>query len=308
MAAQGKGFMGKIPIGTTIGYAYGFTFGHLGQIIAQIWLPMLVVTAGGYFGAAPYYESFSRAAAENNPAAIGQAFTLLLLFAFVSLIFYAMIYVAVTRLALGETRPVNFIHFSLGVAEWRMCGAVLGLIFALFVIAAVVVLAAGLVAGLIGGLAKGLGVGLAKTTAVGIGGAIMLIVYAALIYIAVRLSFLVAPVTVAEERISLVRGWQLSRGNFWRMAAVLAVTLLPVALLMVGLEYAIVGGNAVTPKEAGDLAAVASRMQQMKSHLPMISGLGFVLSPFMFGLTLGASAFAYRTLVPPPENWTGQAG
>ena len=301
--------MGKIPVGTTIGYAYGFTFGHLGQIIAQIWLPMLVVTAGGYFGAAPYYERFSRAAAENNPAAIGQAFTLLLLFAFVSLIFYAMIYVAVTRLALGETRPVNFIHFSLGVAEWRMCGAVLGLIFALFVIAAaVVVLAAGLVAGLIGGLAKGLGVGLAKTAAVGIGGAIMLIVYAALIYIAVRLSFLVAPVTVAEERISLVRGWQLSRGNFWRMAAVLAATLLPVALLMVGLEYAIVGGNVLVPKEAGDLAAVASRMQQMKSHLPMISGLGFVLSPFMFGLTLGASAFAYRTLVPPPENWTGQAG
>jgi hypothetical protein len=41
-------------------------------------------------------------------------------------------------------------------------------------------------------------------------------------------------------------------------------------------------------------------MERMRPHLPVLYGLSFVLSPFLFGLMLSASAFAYRTLSPPP--------
>jgi hypothetical protein len=304
--------MAKVPVGKTIAFSYGFTFGNIGAIIGQIWLPMLLLTLGGFFVISPYYESFSQAAAQDNSALVEQAAGTLLIYSLVALILYAMIYVSLTRQALGLTHGSAFFRFSLGAAEWRMYGAILALAFAMLVITLLIVLAAALLgsvatavlgaAGMapeVASMAKGATPKVVSPAVTAVGALISAFILCATIYVFVRLYFVLAPVTVAEEQISLGRGWQLTAKNFWRIFLVLLATAGPVFLLVMIAQAAIVGPDAMMSSDTG-FAATAARMEKMRPHLPMLYGLSFVLSPFLFGLLLGASAFAYRTLVPPP--------
>ncbi|HEY4125449.1 MAG TPA: hypothetical protein VGM36_12600 [Rhizomicrobium sp.] len=305
--------MAKVPVGKTIAFSYSFTFGNIGAIIGQIWLPMLLLTLGGYFVVTPYYSSFSQAVAENNTALVGQAAVTLMFYSLVSLIFYAMIYVALTRAALGQTQNHSIFHFSLGVAEWRMYGAILALALALVILLIVIVLAAGLLGGIataalgaagmapeMAQAAKGIAPKVVSAPVAAVGALITLFIVCAAAYVFVRLSFVLAPVTVVEEQISLGRGWQLTAKNFWRMFVILLATLGPVFVLMAICEAIVLGPDALMPHGTGSFADTAAEMEKMRPHLPVLYGLSFVVSPFLFGLMLGASAFAYRALVPPP--------
>jgi hypothetical protein len=127
-----------------------------------------------------------------------------------------------------------------------------------------------------------------------------LFIVCAATYVFVRLFFVLAPVTVAEEQVNLGRGWQLTAKNFWRLFAILLATVGPVFVLIMICEAFVLGPDSVMPHSDGSFAATAARMDQMRPHLPVLYGLSFVFSPFLFGLVLGASAFAYRALVPPP--------
>src|SRR6185437_14836845 len=67
-------------------------------------------------------------------ALVQQAAVTLLFYMLVALIFYAMIYVSLTRQALGLTHGSSFLRFSLGAAELRMYGAILALTLAMVVL------------------------------------------------------------------------------------------------------------------------------------------------------------------------------
>lgn len=296
--------MAKVPVRKTILFSYGFTFGNIGAIIGQIWLPVLLLTLGSYYVLSPYYETMSRALAEDNAALMGQASVGMLFYLVASLILYAMIYVAVTRTALGLAPRKAFLHLSLGVAEWRMYGALLafGLVMALLLL--MISLGAGLIGGIvlgIFGVTAGSSAAAVSTNPVvaSVGGMISLIIVCATLYVFVRLYVLLAPVTVAEERISLGRGWQLTAQNFWRLFAVLLAVLGPVMLVIALCEVALLGPEAMIPNSAATAAQTAERMETMRSQLPLLHVLSFVFSPLLFGLQLAASAFVYRTLVPP---------
>lgn len=293
--------MAKVPVGKTIAFSYLFTFGRIGTIIGKIWLPMLLLTLGSYFVISPYYESFSLAVAQDNTAVVEQAAGTLFLYLLVSLIFYAMIYVALTREALGLSQSHSFFHFSLGTAEWRMYGAILAFAFVFLLISLLVFLGAFFLGGVLSAaLGGGVKAGEPNPTAVLIGRLVFLGIICVLAYIFVRLFSLLAPVTVAEEQISLGRGWQLTAKNFWRLVVVIVATLGPVLLVGAVCEALIIGEDVVPAHADPSFADMAARMEQMRPHLPAIYGLYFVLSPFLYGLMLGASAFAYRTLVPGP--------
>ncbi len=305
--------MAKVPVGKTIAFSYSFTFGNIGTIIGQIWLPMLLLTLGSYFVLSPYYESFSRAVAEDNTALVGQASVTLFFYSLVSLIFYAMIYVALTRHALGQAPNHSIFHFSLGPAEWRMYGAMLALVFAMIILLVLILLGAFLAGALATGVlgaagmapevaqaAKGVMPKVASAPVAAVGSLISLFIIGAATYVFVRLFFVLAPVTVAEEQINLGRGWQLTAKNFWRLFAILLATVGPVFVLIMICEAFVLGPDSVMPHSDGSFAATAARMDQMRPHLPVLYGLSFVFSPFLFGLVSGASAFAYRALVPPP--------
>ncbi len=288
--------MSKIPVLQTIRYAYGFTFGHLGTIIGLVWIPMVLVTAMGFFVTNRYVETFSAAIAQDDAAMAGQAGLLVIGYSIIGLLLYSMMYVAVTRQALGLRNAAAVAHFELGSPVWRMFGALLAVIFIVGIFYLVIFLTT------FGGFAAIKGMEKTPATA-GLALGLLLFLLAglcALLFVAVRLVFLLPPVVVAEGRMSVTRGWELSRGNFWRIILIWAATLLPVLLVVFGAELAIMGPDyffsGLNP--AASLTEQAGRMQEMGRHLPLLYGVSFLLSPFMTGLTLGASAFAYRALVP----------
>ena len=122
----------------------------------------------------------------------------------------------------------------------------------------------------------------------------------ALIYTAVRLGFLIAPVTVAEQHVSLTRGWTLMKGNFWRSFVVILSVVVPYLLIVYAIIVAMVGPTHLFAPFPTNPDAVAQDMEvrfaPLKAHMPLYIGLTLIIAPFGIGLNLGAAAAAYRTL------------
>jgi hypothetical protein len=112
-----------------------------------------------------------------------------------------------------------------------------------------------------------------------------------LIFITVRFAFLIVPVAVAEDKPALSRSWSLSAGNFWRMLAVMLGAVGPVVFFNYFLEVLLAA--LMMPHSVGGLAA----MLQQPGDLPLDAGLKFLVAPFITGLGVSASVFAYRALV-----------
>lgn len=296
--------MKKIPVLSSIRYAYGFTFGHLGTIIGLVWLPMVILAVAGYFVMSHYYGTFPAAVAEGNPAAIGQSAVIVLMWSLVSLLISAIMYTAITQHALGRRDKPAIVHLALGMTEIRVFGALIGF-------AAIIVLF------LIGyGVASGTAMALSVRTALAgvklAAGLFTLGLLLAMFYALVRLSFLLIPATVAEKKIGLARAWQLSRGNFWRIVAIGLAALGPITLVAFGAEVAILGPDfflhsAAAPvgDKAAQMHALAEQMRIASAHLPVLYGLSFLLAPFFMGLGLAPSAAAYLALTAPDRPDSG---
>ncbi len=227
--------MNTIPVGKTIAFAYQFTLENLGAIIGLIWLPTVAITVGGFFADTTYSATVNTAVQEGRSAAAGQAAISLLAWYLLSILLSAMAATAVTRQALGLRKGPAFISFSLGLPEFRVFGAMLSLIAVLlllllpylFTVSSMAVAAQG------GGASAPVLAFVAMVLALAGAGGIL--------FVLVRLSFLMLPATVAENAAGLARSWALTRGNFWRIVGVGACTLGPV-LLIIGLgEYFILG-------------------------------------------------------------------
>ncbi len=241
----------------------------------------------------------------------GRAALLLFGFLLVSVFFTAIIGVSVTRYAMTP-KPGNIIvYFGFGQAEFNyflalmaVMALMLAVCIAVVVVASTGVAAVGMVASSLGSAAG------SKAVLAAVLAASLLLALAMLVYVGVRLIFLVAPVTVAEGKIDLIRAWQLVRGNFWRALAVVVVTIGPIFIVSQIAFTAIVGPAYVADLVAvfaGQFQAAANgvspptqllqRLPDISSKTPLLLGLGFLLAPFTYGLMFSAPAFAYRALV-----------
>jgi len=261
----------KIPVGKTIAYAYQFTFGNLGVIIGLIWLPTVLSAVGSFFTQTFYYQDLLVAQTQANPSAAGPGLTSLLAWLIVAVLLSAIANVAVLQRAMGRQTGSPYYHFVLGPEEFRVFGAQIAF-YATMVLLSVALLIACL--GLLqtaaaGGSAAAIArpVLLVATLA---GGAFILFVYA-------RLSFLLLPATLIEERIGLARSWALSQGNFWRIAAIMLACWGPL-LLVVGIARVVIMGPDLYPGAGGNPADL--------------------VAPFLAGLTVAPALFAYRALQP----------
>src|ERR1700722_10353683 len=99
--------MHKLPVGRTILDAYRFAFGHLGTIIGLIWLPMVLATLLNFL---PELSGSVGDAPANSVAASTQILESLAILVLTQLL-YAIIYVAVTRQALGLRQGTAIVHF-----------------------------------------------------------------------------------------------------------------------------------------------------------------------------------------------------
>src|SRR5271170_1539954 len=109
----------KIPVWRTIGRGYGFAFGNLATIIGLIWLPTVVLLAGGYFTIAHYFTGVLTALASGNRYAAYAGAGYFYLYQIAALLFEAIITAPVMRQALGLRDKPASIHFALGLSELR---------------------------------------------------------------------------------------------------------------------------------------------------------------------------------------------
>jgi hypothetical protein len=278
--------MKKIPIVQTIKAAYGFVFTHLGTIIGLIWVPMVLVTVLGFFVEQRYYAAAADALASNNFTRLGPSVISLLCYFVAAILLYAVMYVPVMQLALGQRKDGALVHFALGPAEWRMFRALAGL--AAFLVLPVLITAFlfNTVTALVGGQIKSM------LTAGGLE-VLLALSYLAVVYIALRFVFLLPAVAVNEQGPVLPRAWILSGGNFWRILAIMLATLGPVAPVA---QIVLEGPSALIPSFANSAAMAAAQLHQISVNMPVSKGVDFLVAPLILGLAAGSSAAAMRAL------------
>lgn len=281
--------MRRISVVATIRDAYVFSLTHLGGVIGLIWVPMLLATVMGFFSSQRYYNDIIDAVAGGNMTAMGSSVLMMLGYLIAALLLYAIMLVAVVQLALGARAAPAVAHFTFGNLEWRMFRAFIGCIGLILVLAipAFVVADAAV---------SWAGARLPQTTAPFLLSGLLYVV----ILLAVPRFFALLPaLAVAETAPVLRRSWMLSAGNYWRLLAVMLAVLGPMFVLFIGLEIVLAQTNPVAGGGSQQEQLVASLMQA-RATLPMISGLGFLISPLLVGLLAGASVSAWRTLKDEP--------
>ncbi|MGD0144590.1 MAG: hypothetical protein ABSC92_15660 [Rhizomicrobium sp.] len=315
--------MDKIPVGRTIGQSYSFAFGRYLPLLGIVWLPVLLIGLFGYFILIPFYQSFPdliREMALNPhnprilPPEIYSTVRWIGLLDIVALLIFAMITVGITKEVLGLRQGPRFVYLSFGAAELRVVGSYFILLALLYAAMIAVAIVGGLLGALLYAVASGFVQGDSKSlSGWGVGAivALAVVVYCAAIYVMVRLSYLNVPVIVAERRIGILRSWELTKGNFWRVFVISLAIFIPFMVL----EFAALGiafGPALidfigTVHEAPATAAakLAMLMTSFLRFLPYMWAVGFLVAPVLYGLLISPAAFAYRALVPAaPEGGT----
>jgi hypothetical protein len=155
----------------------------------------------------------------------------------------------------------------------------------------------------------------AAATAAGIlgGAALVLFLYGVMIFLAVRMTFFIPPVVVAERKIDLARVWQLTHGNFWRIFIIGLALVIPLGLIVLAAVVALYGPTlfhvfdiftlithrAPQPVIQHQMEAwsVAIRVKGL-TLWPVWSVFQLIFGTFSYGLLYSASAFAYREIQP----------
>ena len=128
------------------------------------------------------------------------------------------------------------------------------------------------------------------------------VVVLGMILIAVRLVFLMPAVVVAENHVSLKRGYHLTYGNFWRIVGVVLAIVIPIALVQSVIQMMVFGSDfmaaSIMPSDSPEeMAAKLQVLQTQLSHgLIYMVPVWLIVSIVNLGLSSGAGAFAYRAL------------
>jgi hypothetical protein len=244
--------------------------------------------------------------ASSNPASVGPEYWSAFAGFFSALLVYDIIFNGVMACAVYRSilRPGDkgYARLRLGADELRMM-ALYVLLALVFLLAYVAIIVLAIV--LTGALFAVAGAPNGKAPAVLVFVALMLGTFAALIWLAVRLS-LAAPMTFAEKRLRLFASWRLTHGQFWPLVGCYLVALaLIVALSMVSMTVQLAAGLAMA---GGSIQGAADFIFH-----PDLSSLQAYLTPFrvvymVLAAPIGASiavvmlapaAAAYRAIVQP---------
>lgn len=283
--------MTKIPVGKTIAYAYGFTFGNFLTVLGLSWAPLAVMAVVAFFALPAYFTGMAAIVTTGDPSAFFAASGLMFLLFVAAFAGFIMIYVAIARQALGLRTGPAFFYFSLDAAFWRLLLAYL----------VAIVIAVALVIGL------SILAGIAAVVFAPLAVLVPIVAVIAVVYGGLRLTFLMPPIAVAEERQVISRSWSLGKGNFWRMFGVLLAIVIPLAIAQAIVQVSLFSSLILVPppEDAGpaEMAAfVAQMMAQITSLLPLLVPIYIVFYAAMIAMIVSASAFAYRSLVPAPEG------
>jgi hypothetical protein len=302
--------MNKIPVFQTVGRSYAYAIGGYFRTLGVIWLPVALNIALTWYLMRPFYEHMAQGdflAYARDPQLQRMNFLIQL----VSLVVLAIVSVGITKEVLGLRKGFRFFYAGFGAAELRVIGGyvALFLLFIVFVIAFAIGIGitSAVVAMTLGAVQASASVGSRAIT-----GLIVFVlfvgVWLALLFIFTRLSFLFIPATVAEKRIGILRSWELTRGNFWRIVAIGILVLLPLAVIGCVLFVTVFGADFVTVimQHARDQAFIqeyiGKRIAVLGRNMPTLFAVSFIVNPIIYGLFYAPPSFAYQALVPPPAE------
>jgi hypothetical protein len=293
----------KIPVGGTITHAYGFAFSNILNNLGAMWIPAAIMYAIMFVFRGSYANTVLSMSTNPQAALAG------LQFLFIGMIVFGILIAAqiagITKEALGLRTGNAWLQFPFGAATWRLIGAYLLYFIVLIVLYIGVFVVSLLFAGIAAGVAGTSGGNRGMLAGAGIAAVIfVLFVCCAFIYIATRLSFLLAPVVIAEHKISLFRSWELTKGNFWRIFVVFLAIIIPLFVLEFAVLGAIYGSSLIPPIHPGvtpeELNAFSQHQRQMMANSQnwwfITYPLGLLVSVIFYGIFTGASAFAYRAV------------
>jgi hypothetical protein len=282
--------MRLIPVVATIRDAYAFTATHLGGIIGLIWVPMVIATVAQFFTFHRYYNDFIDFMASGNAAQMGPSVLLMLGYIVAALLLYAVMFVAVTQLALGTRSNGAIVHFAFGPPEWRMFRAFFAFT-GLMVVAAVIIMMAANAVLMLGG---------SKLSQAAAGGIMGLGLLGLALVLTPRFLLLLPAVSVSESAPVLRRAWFLSAGNFLRLMAVFLGLFAPLFVMLVAVDFAL-ADKVQSVAAAGEQVQLIATVMHARQTLPLACGLSFLFSPLIVGLFAGASVSAWRALKEEPS-------
>ena len=285
--------MNKIPVGKTVTFAYNFLFTRIGTIAGVAMLPALLASAVDYL-----VRSYTSA---EEPEAAAGANMLIWLAGTVTTIFISSVAtVGLTRAAFGLSLGSGAYFFPVGPLELRMFATKLRFwlgVIALLILASLVSSVALMFAGV---PLDGASV-IEPTPATLIAGLAAWGAFGYAIFTILRMGFLLSATVVAEEKGGLQRSYDLTRGNFWRIVAVLLALATPILVLglvatMVILRASL-GEDYVRVLEEADMAEVIRRGEEAAQQYVLIWEV-FNTAIFILASSLiySASAYAYRAL------------
>lgn len=316
---------GRIPIGRTIGATFDFALGRYWAILGVIWLPLLLLLAAQYFVLVPYFirlfdfMQYAIQHAKEHPTAPSglQAMTpMIWSLNGLTLVLSVWMQVGLTKTALGLRTGPLFVYVPVGLDELRVIGGVLVFIAILYGVCLGVGIVGAIVAMVLFALASGgafafsVADGVKPWLACGIVACVAAIL-CAIVYVQIRFTYLLVPVTVAEKRFGLWRSWEMSKGNFWRTFMVGVGTLSPMVAFEFILIFAFYFALALSlitkaamfhPHSAGhpNPAAAAAFMKMLFQDVAIYGGIVAAivipLLPIFYGLRCASSAFAYKAL------------
>lgn len=300
--------MQKIPVGQTIALAYHFLFARIGTIIGIAWLPAVLSSAVSYMIST--YAAMHRAEFEaGDPRATAAYMLVSLLGLVVTLFMTSVVAVAITRQVLGEGSSGVVLYFAAGRTEWRMLAANVRYLLAVFAMIAFAATITAL-AFLLSGIPLGAPEQIQPSAATILAGLISWFVFLYALVTILRVGFLLPPSIVAEEKGGLRRSYELTKGNIWRALAVLLALGLPLLLLILGGEAAVLRAALgpefarMNPTEFFQRAGQA--MEAKLVPWTIFTTVVFILGS---GLIYSGAAFAYRAVagdsrhpLSPPQS------
>jgi len=295
---------GKLPVERAIADAYRFAFARFPSVLGTIWLPylVLVLIALGLIRLAAPDVPQMLTTGELDLGAGMELLRLAVLVAVFAFIIGAMVTVDLQRKAMGTKMGPRYVFFSLSAPVWRMAGAsflvaiVVGIVVVLSVLLCVGIWSAAAALGPVAGLIRVVAV---------------LAIVAIVIYIALRLTFFLPAVVVAENSIGLERAWILGGHNFWRILLVTIAVLFPIAIVFHLVSWALLG-PVPSLHELGGQGALKALIRagtiQYGAKGYLILFLEIVERILLLGVFNGAIASAYLAVrsdspaaaVPPP--------
>ena len=298
--------MQKIPVGQTIAFAYRFLVTEIATIIGVSWLPAVLAAVVGYF--AQFYAISHSALLEAGDMQTGAVYLAITVASLIVMVFASsVVAVAITRQVLKPRHSgIVVAYFAAGRSEWRMFAAGVRFMagaFALLGIAAAVALLAFVLAGVPLQAPEQARPGPATFLAA----IIFWVVFGYAVVTILRMGFLLPPTIVAEDKGGLRRSHDLTKGNFWRMFAVMLALGLPILILLLAGQGVVLrsalGPNMATlsPSEFMDKAEQA--MNEKLLPWTIFTAVMFILGS---GLMFSGAAFAYRAVAgaadEPPRS------